>query len=128
MTKTYNARRLMTMIPLIGGFLLLLIVSFYFLWWHLPASVNRYGDIKKGNQLIERTESFAAENGLPETNDWATLQQLGYQLKGETLVPDYQKIDDTSFELMYLEGFDGPYLMWHSEERRWKMGYSTHFR
>lgn len=37
--------------------------------------------------------------------------------------PAYSKISDSEFELIYLEGFDGPYLIYGSKSGDWKMGF-----
>lgn len=108
--------------------LFLLLPAGYFIWWNLPVTINRHRDIKFGEELIEKLEQRRKQKGLPETNDWQTLSQLGFKQRGDVLIPDYQKLNDTAFELVYLEGFDGPYLLWNSFTRRWKKAMPEHFR
>ncbi|MFA7380039.1 MAG: hypothetical protein WC150_06220 [Bacteroidia bacterium] len=102
-----------------------LIIGAYFLWWNLPLTINRSSDIKLGEQIIEKIENYQKQNGLPDNNDWETLRKFGFRDKVDFLQPEYRKLDDENFELIYLDGFDGPYLMWTSTERKWKKGYPT---
>jgi len=62
---------------------------------------------------------------LPDNNDWETLRKFGFRVKINFLQPEYRKLNETAFELVYVEGFDGPYLMWTSTEKKWKIGYPT---
>ena len=103
----------------------ILIVSGYFIWWNLPLSINRSSDIKLGDHIIQNIESYQKQNGLPENNDWETLKKFGFRDRIDFLQPEYSKLKENEFELIFLEGFDGPYLMWNSTERKWKEGYPT---
>lgn len=105
--------------------LFILIVGAYFIWWNLPLSINRSSDIKLGEQIIENIESYQKQNGLPDNNDWETLRKFGFRDKIDFLQPEYRKLNENEFELIYVEGFDGPYLMWTSTERKWKEGFPT---
>jgi hypothetical protein len=66
---------------------------------------------------------YKNQHGLPHTNDWTVLKQLGFKFHNQVVIPDYQKINDTTYELIYIEGFDGPYLFWSSHTKQWKLGY-----
>ncbi|EOZ91932.1 hypothetical protein A33Q_4025 [Indibacter alkaliphilus LW1] len=102
-----------------------LIIGTYFIWWNLPLTINRSSDIKLGEQIIEKIERYQKQNGLPDNNDWETLRKFGFRDKIDFLQPEYRKLSEDNFELIYVEGFDGPYLMWNSTERKWKNGYPT---
>jgi hypothetical protein len=102
-----------------------LIIMGFFIWCNLPLSINRRSDIKLGNQIIENIERYQNQNGLPNNTDRETLQKFGFRDKIDCLQPEYRKLNENEFELVYLEGFDGPYLMWTSKERTWKIGYPT---
>ncbi|MFM2334804.1 MAG: hypothetical protein RIS91_807 [Bacteroidota bacterium] len=102
-----------------------LLTGSFFIWWNLPLSINRRSDIKLGNQIIENIERYQNQNGLPNNTDRETLQKFGFRDKIDCLQPEYRKLNENEFELVYLEGFDGPYLMWTSKERKWKIGYPT---
>ncbi len=106
---------------LLGVALLLLVAGWYVWWFVLPVSINRRSDIKFGNTIIYKLEKYRERfKKLPETHDWQTLRKFGFKERGEILFPDYQKLNDTAFELTYVIGFDGPYLMWNSFNRKWR--------
>ena len=87
------------------------------------------GDKKQidfGNQLIESISKYQKTNNiLPETGDWNQLKKLGFEMHDVGTNPTYKKISDSEYELIYLEGFDGPYLMYNSESKKWSNGFST---
>ena len=103
----------------------ILTIGVYILWWNLPLSINRSSDIKLGEQIIEKIEVYQKQKGLPDNNDWETLRKFGFRDEIDFLQPEYRKLNEDNFELIYVEGFDGPYLMWTSTERKWKEGYPT---
>lgn len=105
--------------------IIILTIGGYLLWWNLPLTINRKTDIKLGEQIIKKIETYKSENGLPDNNDWETLRKFGFRDKIDFLQPEYRKLDNSNFELIFIEGFDGPYLMWTSTERIWKEGYPT---
>ncbi|WP_291274397.1 hypothetical protein [Flavobacterium sp.] len=105
--------------------LLVLIIGSYIVWWNLPLTINRSSDIKLGEKIIENIEKYQRENDLPNDNDWKILKRFGFRDKIDFLQPEYRKLDEKNFELVYVEGFDGPYLMWNSRERKWKEDYPT---
>lgn len=107
------------------GLLLLLTIVGYFIWWKLPVTINRRSDMKLGDKVISSIERYRKQHGLPPTNDWQTLKQLGFKDKGDFFTPYYQKINDTTYELVFLAGFDGPYLLWNSNDKRWKEAMPT---
>lgn len=93
---------------------------------NLPVEVTRRADIMHGNQLIDNVEQYRREHHrLPDTEDWKTLGQLSFRLEELGTRPDYAKIDDENFEIVYLEGFDGPYLMWNSKDKMWTLDFPT---
>lgn len=105
--------------------IIILTIGGYILWWNLPLTINRKTDIKLGEQIIKNIETYKSQNGLPDNNNWETLRKLGFRDKIDFLQPEYRKLDDSNFELIFIEGFDGPYLMWTSKERIWKEGNPT---
>ncbi len=104
---------------------LTIIIGLYFIWRNLPLTINRSSDIKLGEQIIEKIENYKKTNGLPDNNDWETLRKFGFRDKIDFLEPEYNKLNENSYELVYVEGFDGPYLLWNSKERIWKMNFPT---
>jgi len=103
----------------------ILTISAFIIWWNLPLTINRRSDIAFGNSLVNKIEQYERQHGLPETTDWKALKELGFIDKGDYFVPNYEKINDTTFELVYIEGFDGPYLLWNSKERKWTKAMPT---
>jgi hypothetical protein len=96
-------------------------------WWLLPLSVTHYAEVSHGNILRQRLDSYFNQNHtLPEDDAWQQLKQIGFTSQElENAYPEYHKIDDDAYELLFVKGFDGPYLTWNSWERRWKKGYAT---
>jgi len=41
--------------------------------------------------------------------------------------PDYSKDEEDNYEIVFLEGFDGPYLIWSSKDKKWKIANPTIF-
>jgi hypothetical protein len=104
---------------------LTLFIGIYFIYWKLPFTVNRSSDIKLGEKIIKNIENYNATNVLPDNDDWKTLRGFGFRDKIDFLQPEYRRVDKETFELIYVESFDGPYLMWNSTEKKWKEGYPT---
>lgn len=92
-------------------------------YWNLPIEVTRKSDIKFGTELIEKIEDYKIINGkLPEVNDWQTLEKLGFK-KDESANPTYISDQNGNYELVYIDGFDGPYLLWNSQEKKWTIDF-----
>jgi hypothetical protein len=96
------------------------------IYWKLPFELTRKEDIKLGNLLIENITDYQIKyNKLPEDNDWETLEKLGFKLDMLGTNPSYETNPKGEFELVFLEGFDGPYLIWNSKVKKWKIDYPT---
>jgi hypothetical protein len=109
------------------SFIILIILSIV-VYWNLPIEVTRKSDIKFGTELIEKIENYKKINGkLPETNDWQTLEKLGFK-KDESAKPTYTADPDGNYELVYIDGFDGPYLLWNSQEKKWTVDFPKIFQ
>lgn len=93
------------------------------IYWNLPVEITRKSDIRSGNKLVQNIENYRkANHKLPENNDWQTLEKIGF-LKDEPTHPVYTSDEAGNYELVYFEGFDGPYLMWNSQERKWTIDF-----
>ena len=103
------------------GFSFLSIVLLFVLWQLLPITITRYSDIKFANRVISNLEEYKRLNGLPETDDWVELKKLGFKDYGDYLLPHYQKLNAEVYEVRFIEGFDGPYLIWNSQKKIWKV-------
>lgn len=112
-------KRILILIPIV----LIVIGLIYF---NLPFEVTRKSDIEFGNKLVDRIEDFKKEKGeLPTPDDWNTLERLGFKIEMLGTDPTYEKINENEFELIYLEGFDGPYLLYNSGQKNWKIDFPT---
>jgi hypothetical protein len=100
-------------------------IIIYVIWLNLPPTINRYRDIKLANKIIEKVDRYREVNGLPDRHDWETLKQFGFTIDGDVWKPQYEKINDITYELVFVEGFDGPYLLWTSSDRKWKVAMPT---
>jgi len=103
------------------GFLIFGTIILLVIWFNLPPTVNRIRDIKLGNRIIKKIDEFKITKELPDRHDWETLRQFGFEIDGDVWTPQYEKINDDTYELVFVEGFDGPYLLWNSKERKWKI-------
>ena len=101
-----------------------------FTWINAPMEFLKRNEIKRGNELVLAIENYLAnENRLPNNGEWDKLKAIGLTEKEiNTSYPEYQKIDSSTFELIYVEGFDPPYLIWNSNERKWKEGNPTYLK
>jgi hypothetical protein len=97
------------------------------LWLSLPVSFRRYTDTRRGGALSFRLEKYQRKHkSLPSDSDWHTLRQIGFtNAEIERAYPEYVKLDSTTYQLVFVKGFDGPYLMWNSSERKWKNSFLT---
>ena len=100
---------------------ILIAVTLYAVWPHLPLTLTRYRDIQLGNTIIENIEKYRTVNGLPDRHDWETLKNFGFEIDGDVWEPQYEKINDNTYALIFVEGFDGPYLVWTSTDKTWKV-------
>lgn len=92
-------------------------------YWNLPIEITRKSDIKAGNELIKNIENYKkTSHKLPYENDWETLERLGFK-RNDSENPVYSTDQKGNYELVYYEGFDGPYLMWNSQERKWTIDF-----
>nr|WP_321357397.1 hypothetical protein [uncultured Draconibacterium sp.] len=105
----------------ISGLGIIALIILYLIWIKLPFTINRHSDIKLGNRIIDQIESYRETNGLPESTDWETLKKFGFIDHLDFLEPEYQKLNDDDYQLVFIEGFDGPYLMWTSKDKKWKI-------
>ncbi|WP_267405238.1 MULTISPECIES: hypothetical protein [unclassified Chryseobacterium] len=104
--------------------LLLLIIISITIYWNLPFEITRKSDIEFGNKIIQNIKTYQKTNGkLPENGDWETLKKLGFPLKDSSSYLYYLTDHQGNFELTYIEGFDGPYLLWNSTEQKWTIDF-----
>lgn len=107
--------------------MIVLIVISITIYWNLPIEITRNSDIEFGNKIIQNIENYQKTNHqLPSDNDWQTLEKLGLK-KDESEKLSYTSDENGNYELVYLDSFDGPYLIWNSKERKWTIDFPTIF-
>ena len=103
------------------GIIAILIIA-YIIWWKLPFTINRKADIKLGELVIENIENYRDTTScLPESDDWELLKQCGVEFDFDVLRPFYFKLNDSTYEIAYIVGFDGPYLKYNSQSNEWSI-------
>ncbi|WP_407402089.1 hypothetical protein [Chryseobacterium sp.] len=108
--------------------IILLIIISIGIYWKLPIEITRKNDIAYGNLLIKNIELYQKNNHrLPENNDWETLSKIGFN-KNDNENPVYTVDDFGNYEIVYMEGFDGPYLIWSSKEKKWTIDFPKIFQ
>ncbi|WP_326982778.1 hypothetical protein VUJ46_21915 [Chryseobacterium sp. MYb264] len=109
---------------IIGASIIIFIIIFVTIYWNLPITITRKSDIESGNKIIQNIKNYQKTNGkLPDNNDWNTLRKLGFPLKEKAPYLDYATDHQGNFELIYIDGFDGPYLLWNSNEQKWTIDF-----
>ena len=104
----------------------IVLIGLGLIYFNLPFEITRKSDIEFENKLVDRIKDFKKEKGqLPTPDDWNTLEQLGFKIEMLGTDPTYEKINENEFELIYLEGFDGPYLHYNSRLKEWKFDSPT---
>ena len=104
--------------------LTILIILFGLIYFNLPTEITRKSDIEFGNKIVENIKEYQKLNNTsPESDNWETLAKFGFINEMLGTKPAYEKINDNEFELIYLEGFDGPYLLYNSKSKKWKVDF-----
>lgn len=109
-------------------YIFILLISLLLITWilyiKLPVSITRKADIKFGNELAQKIDNeYLRTKKLPKNNDWETLKKLGFKFNDEVCTPAYSKINNNEYELIYIEGFDPPYLLYNSKTKKWDNGF-----
>ncbi|MBA5628284.1 hypothetical protein [Moheibacter lacus] len=113
-------------IYLILGLIIALLLGII-IWFNLPIELKYKSEIEYGNSLIDNIKKYKGENQkLPEEGDWKTLKNLHFNFNeiGST-IPEYILINDEEFELVFVEGFDPPYLFYNSKTNKWNYDFPS---
>ena len=103
---------------------LIVILVLLFICIERPNNNIENSAIYRGNQLIYAIEAYyTMYNYIPNSSDWKQLRSIGFK-DNELLksYPEYYKINDTSYQLIYVLSTPPPYLLWDSREEVWKNG------
>ncbi len=102
--------------------IVIIIIGSLMICSNLPISIFYYKEISNGDVFAKHIKQYQKENNkLPDQMDWETLQKLNPLKPYNEIYPDYKKIDDSSFMLSYIVGFDGPYLTYETKTKKWMM-------
>lgn len=97
------------------------------IYHHLPFQIKYKSEIKFGNKLIEKIETFRLQNdSIPHSNDWEILHSFGFE-HTESFLPIYEKINKSDYLLLYCWGFDPPWLFYYSKTKKWEYGFDFPF-
>ncbi|MBW7676428.1 hypothetical protein [Chryseobacterium chendengshani] len=103
---------------------IIIFIFSFITYWNLPIEVTRKSDIRFGNELIQKIQDYKKTNNkLPENHDWQTLKKLGFKMEDLGTKPLYAKDSTNTYELSFSDGFEGPYLMWNSQEGKWTIDF-----
>ncbi len=85
--------------------------------------IQRKNNIQRGNELKTNLLTYQQKFGkLPKNNDWALLKSIGFTSEElDRAYPSYCRIDNSRFQLIFVVGFDSPYLTWDSKDDEWEM-------
>ena len=84
-------------------------------------------EIERGKVLVAKIDQYIETNGeIPNSCDWSVLESIGFNSdEMDTAYPEIRTVNDSTYELIFVLGFDPPYLMWNSNEKIWKEGFPT---
>lgn len=89
---------------------------------NLPMEWRRYKDIRVGNKLITQVANYQQKNHrLPENQETSILLQLGFHQNKQGWQPNYRKLNAQNFQIIYVDGYDAPYLAWDSANKTWAL-------
>ncbi|MGB3585723.1 MAG: hypothetical protein WBA23_04235 [Tunicatimonas sp.] len=98
------------------------IIAIFFILYNLPIELYNRKEIERGNELINSIDRYYHKEGnLPANNDWEALRKIGFTREEMgRAYPEIRNLNDSTYELIFTIGFDPPYLMWNSNEKKWK--------
>lgn len=107
--------------------LIIILLLGLIIWFKLPFEYKYKAEINYGNSLVKNIEQYKIENKkLPEEGDWETIKELNFDFNElGTTSPEYVLINENEFELVFVEGFDPPYLFYNSKEEKWKYDFPS---
>ena len=104
--------------------ILIALVAIPVIYLNLPFTFKHREDIKYGSRLVENLDKFYKDNQrLPDNTEHHIFDSLGFQLDNTGHLPDYEKLNDSTYQIIFIKGFDPPYLYYKSDEKVWKYGF-----
>jgi hypothetical protein len=102
------------------------IVVVLFVAWRIAIKFDRNRKVQIGNAIVLRMAKYRKSHLLPRDNNWRLLDSLGFDT--ETSRPEYDRLSNDEYEIVFVDGFDGPYLLWNSKEKVWKESEPTIYK
>lgn len=104
----------------LGCFFVLFIVLGLPLFWLANNKWQEYQQINLGNKLKTNITNYYEKTGhLPKERDWDTLENLEFKMNPISTTPDYKRLNEQNYQLIYPTGFDGPNLIYDSTTNKW---------
>lgn len=101
-------------------FVCIFLISLIVTWKLLPFRVRYYKEISIGDDFANNIKKYYSKNNeLPKKDSAELLMILNPKTGYDVLWPQYLPYDSANFYLIYMEGFDGPYLRYDSKEGTW---------
>jgi hypothetical protein len=76
--------------------------------------------LRDGAAIVANVERFRQEHGrLPDASNGGELSALGFELGAVAEYPLYS-VQGGGYEITYVEGFDGPYIVYSSSAKEWR--------
>lgn len=89
---------------------------------YLPLEIRNYSKVNFGNQIVNKIEKYKLANStLPNNGEWKTLERLNFEMTELGTNPEYKKINENNYKLIFVKGFDGPYLTYNSMSKSWSI-------
>src|SRR5690606_29414184 len=108
--------------------IIILVLIGFFIYRNLPLEITRKADITFGNTLIKNIEKYKLDyKKLPVDDELGTIQKIGFQNNEVGTKPHFAIDSKGNYEIAFLEGFDPPYLIWNSIDKKWKIDFQKIF-
>ena len=107
------------------GIFLCLILLIYVTSTSSPIRFPFKENVKRGNELIQGIENYIDKyDQIPPEDNWEALKEAGFTTEElATSHPQFLNLGNSSYQLVFIRGFDPPYLFWDSNDKTWKYGF-----
>lgn len=98
-------------------------ITIIYAYLNLPLEWRRHKDIQLAQTLSQNIEQYRQQHAhLPVENNSQILKQLGFRHHKDTgWQPNYRKLDETHYQIIYKDGYEPPYLNWDSRNQKWSL-------
>jgi hypothetical protein len=99
-----------------------LVIVIFGVWNYLPLKLRKYSDVNFGNRIVDKIEKYKLTHStLPNDGEWKTFEKLDFEMTELGTNPEYKKVNENNYELIFVKGFDGPYLTYNSLTKDWSI-------